>query len=82
MKRLFMWLALAGMIMTATAKRAASPNGKLTVVTKAGGLVVNYGKQPVLEIPVLGFEGLTTEVQPQGDCRLPDAGWQTAALPQ
>ena len=58
-----MWLALAGMIMTATAKRAASPNGKLTVVTKAGGLVVNYSKQPVLEIPVLGFEGLTMKPQ-------------------
>ena len=35
----------------------SSPNGKLSVVNKGKGMVVNYQKRAVMEIPALGFEG-------------------------
>ncbi len=43
-----MWLALAGLAMTATAQRLTSPNKKLTVEVKDGQWVIGYQGQQVL----------------------------------
>ena len=48
MKRLFLWLVVAGLTMTATAQRLKSPNGKLTVEVKNGQWLIGYQGQQVL----------------------------------
>lgn len=40
------------------AQKIASPNGLITILPKGNGYVINYQKQPVLEISALGYEGL------------------------
>ena len=57
MKRIVLSIALVGLVISATAQRVTSPNGKLIIETKGNGLVVNYDKKPVLDIPVVGYEG-------------------------
>ena len=46
--RLFLWLVMASLTMTATAQRLTSPNGKLTVEVNNGQWIVGYQGQPVL----------------------------------
>ena len=46
--RLFLWLVMASLTMTATAQRLTSPNGKLTVEAKDGQWVIGYQGQQVL----------------------------------
>ena len=41
-----------------SAQQPVSPNGKLTVSNSGQGISVNYQKQEVLNIPVLGYEGI------------------------
>ena len=50
MKRLILWLAVAGMTMTAVAKKAASPNGKITMEVADGRCFVSYQRQQVMEL--------------------------------
>ena len=63
MKRIFLGIALIGLVMAAAAQRVVSPNGKLMVETKGNGLVVSYNNQQVLDIPAVGYEG--SQVVPQ-----------------
>ena len=46
--RLFLWLVMASLTMTATAQRLTSPNGKLTMEVKDGQWVIGYQGQQVL----------------------------------
>ena len=41
-----------------SAQQPVSPNGKLTVTNSGQGIIVNYQQQEVLNIPVLGYEGI------------------------
>ena len=50
MKRLFFWLVVAGLAMTASAQRLTSPNGKLSVEIKSGQLMIAYQGQQVLQM--------------------------------
>ena len=50
MKRLILWLALTGITMTAVAKKAASPNGKITMEVADGRCFVSYQRQQVMEL--------------------------------
>ncbi len=50
MKRLFFWLVVAGLTMTASAQRLTSPNGKLSVEIKGGQLLIAYQGQQVLQM--------------------------------
>ena len=50
MKRLFFWLVVAGLTMTASAQRLTSPNGKLSVEIKGGQLMIAYQGQQVLQM--------------------------------
>ena len=45
-----MWLAMAGMITTASAQQLVSPNGKLSLEAKDGLWVVSYQHQQVLQM--------------------------------
>ena len=40
-----------------------SPNGKISVKSEGNGLSVLYQQQPVLAIPVLGYEGQSKKVE-------------------
>ena len=42
---------------------AESPDGRLTLDVTEGTLVLNYQRQPVLEIPLVGYEGLAAPKQ-------------------
>ena len=68
MKRLVSGLALMMLIISASAQRVASPNGKISVETKGSGLVVSYEQQSMLDIPVVGYEGAqtVTSLKPSG----------------
>ena len=46
--RLFLWLVMASLTMTATAQRLTSPNGKLTMEAKDDQWVIGYQGQQVL----------------------------------
>ena len=46
--RLFLWLVMASLTMTATAQRLTSPNGKLTMEAKDGQWGIGYQGQQVL----------------------------------
>ena len=52
MKRIFIWLVMAGMVVTATAQRLTSPNGKLTVEPKDVKLSVCYQQQQVVQVTI------------------------------
>ena len=68
MKRLVLGLALMMLIISASAQRAVSPNGKISVDTKSNELVVSYEQQPMLDIPFVGYEGAQTiaSLKPSG----------------
>ncbi len=57
-RRIVMGLVLMMLSLNALSQRVSSPNGKLTLKSKDSGYVVYYGKQAVLEIPVVGMEGV------------------------
>ena len=61
MKKYFLWLLMAGMIVPALAQRVVSPNGKLSLATAGEGLRLSYQNQPVLDIPEVGFEGVSAK---------------------
>ena len=57
MRKCFLLLAMAGLLMPAMAQRPSSPNGKLAVEAVGNGLRLYYQNQPVLDIPEVGYEG-------------------------
>ena len=57
-RRTVLGLVLMMLSLNALSQRVSSPNGKLTLKSKDSGYVVYYGKQAVLEIPVVGMEGV------------------------
>lgn len=61
LRRFFVWLAVVGMMMPAMAQKVASPNGKLSLETVGEGLRLSYQSQPVLDIPEVGFEGVSAK---------------------
>ena len=60
MKRILLCLAVAGML-PAMAQKITSPNGKLSLETSGEGLRLSYQNQPVLDIPEVGFEGVSSK---------------------
>ena len=48
MKRLFFWIVVAGLTMTATAQRLTSPNKKLSVEVNNGQWIIGFQGQQVL----------------------------------
>ena len=50
MKRIFLWLVVAGLTLTASAQKLVSPNGKLTVEAKNGQFAISYQGQQVLQM--------------------------------
>ena len=56
-----MCMAVVGMMMPAMAQKVASPNGKLSLETVGEGLRLSYQSQPVLDIPEVGFEGVSAK---------------------
>ena len=54
-------MAMVGMMMPAMAQKVASPNGKLSLETVGEGLRLSYQSQPVLDIPEVGFEGVSAK---------------------
>ncbi len=61
MKKCFLWLLMAGMLMPAKAQQVVSPNGKLSLETVGEGLRLSYQNLPVIDIPEVGFEGVTAK---------------------
>ena len=59
MRKIFLCLAVVGMLMPAMAQKVTSPNGKLSLETAGEGLRLCYQNQPVLDIPAVGFEGVS-----------------------
>ena len=52
---------MVGILMPAMAQKVASPNGKLSLETAGEGLRLCYQDQPVLDIPAVGFEGVSAK---------------------
>ena len=50
MKKIFLWLTLAGVTLTAQAQRASSPNGKITLEVAEGRCIVSYQRQPLMQL--------------------------------
>ena len=65
MKRIFILITMASLTMLVSAQQMVSPNGRLTADLNNDGLTVSYNQQQVLDIPVVGFEGMST---PQPFC--------------
>lgn len=65
MRRLFIVIALACLTLQASAQQMISPNGRITANLNNGGLTISFNQKQVLDIPVVGFEGMTT---PQPFC--------------
>ena len=61
LKRFLVCLAVVGILMPAMAQKVASPNGKLSLETAGEGLRLCYQDQPVLDIPAVGFEGVSAK---------------------
>jgi hypothetical protein len=61
MRRFFVWIAVVGMMMPAMAQKVASPNGTLSLETVGDGLRLSYQNQLVLDIPEIGFEGVSAK---------------------
>ena len=61
MRKMFLCLAVVGILMPAMAQKVASPNGKLSLETAGEGLRLCYQDQPVLDIPAVGFEGVSAK---------------------
>ena len=61
MKMFVLCLALVGLMVPALAQKPTSPNGKLSLETVGEGLRLSYQNQPVLDIPEIGFEGVSAK---------------------
>ena len=57
-KKFLIFLTTCFGALSLSAQQPVSPNGKLTVTNSGQGISVNYQKQEVLNIPVLGYEGI------------------------
>ena len=55
MKRLSASVISLFVCLAITAQQASSPNGRISVVPKGSGYVINYQNKSVLDIPVVGF---------------------------
>ena len=53
-------IAVACLTMLASAQQMVSPNGCITADLNNGGLTISYNQQQVLDLPVVGFEGMST----------------------
>ena len=58
MKKFLILLTISFGALSLSAQQPVSPNGKLSVSNSGQGISVNYQKQEVLNIPVLGYEGI------------------------
>ena len=58
MKQFLIILTISLGSLSLSAQQPVSPNGKLTVTNSGQGIIVNYQQQEVLNIPVLGYEGI------------------------
>ena len=58
MKQFLIILTICLGSLSLSAQQPVSPNGKLTVTNSGQGIIVNYQQQEVLNIPVLGYEGI------------------------
>ena len=58
-KRLLATLCMAVAVLTAGAVKVSSPSRTLTLTTKGEALTVCYRRQPVIEMPAVGFEGMS-----------------------
>lgn len=54
---------MVGMMMPAMAQKVASPNGTLSLETIGEGLRLSYQNQLVLDIPEVGFEGVSAKLE-------------------
>ena len=61
MKKFVLCLVLVGLMVPALAQKPTSPNGKLSLETVGEGLRLSYQNQPVLDIPEVGFEGVSAK---------------------
>ena len=57
-KKFLIFLTTCFGALSLSAQQPVSPNGKLTVTNSGQGIIVNYQQQEVLNIPVLGYEGI------------------------
>ena len=69
MRKLIATLLLALGVTAVQAKALVSPNEKLSVQAKGKGLVVNYNRQSLLEIPSVGYESACTVPTKQKNTR-------------
>ncbi|MBR0187354.1 MAG: glycoside hydrolase family 97 protein, partial [Prevotella sp.] len=58
MKQFLIILTICLGSLSLSAQQPVSPNGKLTITNSGQGIIVNYQQQEVLNIPVLGYEGI------------------------
>ena len=61
MKRILCFVFGCCLMLSAVAQQ--SPNGKISVKSEGNGLSVLYQQQPVLAIPVIGYEGQSKKVE-------------------
>ena len=61
MNRFWISLVLFCVSFSVQAKRPVSPNGKLSLKVKDQGFVLYAGRQVVLEMPSIGYEGMTVK---------------------
>ena len=60
MRRLLLSTVLSALAVSMSAQQVVSPNGRLSASIKDNGLTISYKQQPVLDIPVVGYEGSQT----------------------
>ena len=58
MKKFLILLTTCFGVLSLSAQQPVSPNGKLTVTNSGKGISVNYQQKEVLNIPVVGYEGI------------------------
>ena len=58
MKKFLILLTISFGALSLSAQQPVSPNGKLTITNSGKGISVNYQQQEVLNIPVVGYEGI------------------------
>ena len=69
MKKFLILLTISFGALSLSAQQPVSPNGKLTITNSGKGISVNYQQQEVLNIPVVGYEGIKnnrTKFKPVG----------------
>ena len=61
MKKIVSLVMTLALTMGVSAQPMSSPNGKITAIPQDGGLIVCYQNVKILEIPLLGFEGISVK---------------------